>query len=159
MNLQWTRPETVLSRSALEAIAQVVRRKGLSHKCRALAVTCGAWASPARTLAEPQCHWTVSGAAATPMIARWSPPHNWPSTWRFRQKPLARGIFPTSSFRLHWVRRLFEKGVAGFYGIALSGQGWRVQAGRTMGWPIERKSPGIDKILPSHADRHRLELS
>lgn len=50
---------------------------------------------------------------------------------------------------ISWIRKLYEKGIAGFYDVALSGKGWRVYAGRTMGWLIQDKSPGIDKILPS----------
>ena len=48
-----------------------------------------------------------------------------------------------------WIRKLYEKGIAGFYDVVLSGKGWRVEAGKTIGWLIESKSPGIDKILPS----------
>ena len=48
-----------------------------------------------------------------------------------------------------WIRKLYEKGIAGFYGVVLSGKGWHVDAGKTIGWLIESKSPGIDKILPS----------
>ena len=28
-------------------------------------------------------------------------------------------------------------------------EGWRVQCGSTLGWQIEQKTPGIDKILPT----------
>ena len=48
-----------------------------------------------------------------------------------------------------WVRRLFEKAVGGFYDVVLSPQGWRVQCGGTLRWQIDRKSDGIDKILPT----------
>jgi len=48
-----------------------------------------------------------------------------------------------------WIRKLYEKGIAGFYNVVLSEKGWRVEAGKTIGWLIESKSPGIDKILPS----------
>jgi len=48
-----------------------------------------------------------------------------------------------------WVRRLFERAVGGFYEVALSPQGWRVRCGGTMGWQIEQKTAGIDKILPT----------
>jgi 5-methylcytosine-specific restriction enzyme subunit McrC len=46
------------------------------------------------------------------------------------------------------VRRLFERAIGGFYEIALSPKGWRVLRGGAMGWQIEQKSAGIDKILP-----------
>jgi len=48
-----------------------------------------------------------------------------------------------------WVRRLYEKGIAGFYSVLLSRQGWRVHAGKVFAWLIDDKSPGIDRILPS----------
>jgi 5-methylcytosine-specific restriction enzyme subunit McrC len=48
-----------------------------------------------------------------------------------------------------WIRKLYEKGIAGFYDVVLSTRGWRVNAGKTIGWLIESKSSGIDKILPS----------
>lgn len=50
---------------------------------------------------------------------------------------------------INWVRKLYEKGIAGFYDVVLSTRGWHVDAGKTIGWLIQRKSPGIDKILPS----------
>jgi 5-methylcytosine-specific restriction enzyme subunit McrC len=48
-----------------------------------------------------------------------------------------------------WVRRLFEKAVGGFYDVVLSPDSWRVDRGTTLGWQIEEKTPGIDRILPT----------
>ena len=48
-----------------------------------------------------------------------------------------------------WVRRLYEKGIAGFYDVVLSPEGWHIDPGKPIGWQIEEKTPGIDKILPS----------
>ena len=47
-----------------------------------------------------------------------------------------------------WFRHLYEKAVAGFYDVVLSGSGWRVDASKGLSWPIERKTSGIDEILP-----------
>jgi 5-methylcytosine-specific restriction enzyme subunit McrC len=47
-----------------------------------------------------------------------------------------------------WIRKLYEKGIAGFYNVVLAHSGWRVAAGKTVGWQVESKSSGIDKILP-----------
>jgi 5-methylcytosine-specific restriction enzyme subunit McrC len=47
-----------------------------------------------------------------------------------------------------WVRQLFEKAVGGFYDVVLRPQGWRVERGTKLGWQIERRTSGIDSILP-----------
>lgn len=49
---------------------------------------------------------------------------------------------------IHWIRKLYEKGIAGFYDVLLSPQGWRVRAGTWIRWQIADKTPGIDAILP-----------
>ena len=48
-----------------------------------------------------------------------------------------------------WARRLFERAVGGFYSVVLSHQGWRVYTGKWIGWPVEKRSSGIDAVLPS----------
>jgi 5-methylcytosine-specific restriction enzyme subunit McrC len=48
-----------------------------------------------------------------------------------------------------WVRRLYEKAVAGFYDVVLSGDGWQINAGKRIGWQIDHKTSKIDDILPS----------
>lgn len=50
---------------------------------------------------------------------------------------------------LPWLRKLFEKGVAGFYETTLSNQGYKVTAGKRINWPVSDSSPEIDRILPS----------
>ncbi len=51
--------------------------------------------------------------------------------------------------RKEWLRKLFEKAVAGFYAVALDKREWRVLAGKQFDWQISDKSSGIDEILPS----------
>lgn len=48
-----------------------------------------------------------------------------------------------------WLRKLYEKAVGGFYDVVLSPQGWRVETGRNLHWPIEQATAGINAILPS----------
>ena len=50
---------------------------------------------------------------------------------------------------IHWIRNLYEKAVAGFYDVVLSGKGWRVRPGETLRWPAEKETSGIRRILPS----------
>lgn len=47
-----------------------------------------------------------------------------------------------------YVRKLFEKAVAGLYQVSLKHEGWAVKAGREFQWPVEQSTPGIAEILP-----------
>jgi 5-methylcytosine-specific restriction enzyme subunit McrC len=38
---------------------------------------------------------------------------------------------------ISWIRRLYEKGIAGFYDVVLSGEGWVVSAGEIIDWLID----------------------
>ena len=50
---------------------------------------------------------------------------------------------------VRWVRRLFERGVAGFYSTVLPAEGWNIYAGKTIRWPADCQTSGIKKILPT----------
>ncbi len=55
---------------------------------------------------------------------------------------------PMPDKKKEWLRKLFEKAVAGFYSVALDKTKWRVSAGKRFNWQISSKTPGIDAILP-----------
>ena len=48
-----------------------------------------------------------------------------------------------------FMRKLFEKGVAGFYKYSLSQHSFHVRPGRRIDWQISDQSSGINDILPS----------
>ena len=48
-----------------------------------------------------------------------------------------------------WLRKLFERAIAGFYTVVLDSKEWRVLAGKQFDWQISDKTSGIDVILPS----------
>lgn len=48
----------------------------------------------------------------------------------------------------NWLRRLFEKAVAGFYEVTLAPRGWLVLPSRRHSWPTEDATAGITAILP-----------
>lgn len=50
--------------------------------------------------------------------------------------------------QVHWLRKLFEKAIAGFYSVVLDPSKWKVSAGRQLRWKISDKTIGIDAILP-----------
>jgi len=141
-------PRNRFVRAALEAICRVVRRQDVLHRCRSLASGMKAMG--------------VSGEAPTRAQM---------STDRFGRND-AEDQFMVSAAKLAfdltlptetagtnvlslpdreatWVRRLFERAVGGFYDVVLRPQEWRVHAGKTLGWQIEQKTAGIDKILPA----------
>lgn len=47
-----------------------------------------------------------------------------------------------------WLRKLFEKAVAGFYSLILNKKDWRISAGEKLDWQISDKTSEIDNILP-----------
>ncbi len=47
-----------------------------------------------------------------------------------------------------WVRKLYEKAIAGFYDVTLTQPRWRVHPGRQLDWSKGKKTKGIDNILP-----------
>lgn len=55
---------------------------------------------------------------------------------------------PLSDRDEHWVRRLFERAVGGFYHVVLPPTEWRVSTGGALAWPTTAGTEGIDRILP-----------
>lgn len=47
-----------------------------------------------------------------------------------------------------WLRRVFERAVAGFYAVRLAPQGWRVDHGKWIDWDYSRSSGGLGDVLP-----------
>lgn len=141
-------PRNRYVRAALQAIAKLVRRDGLAHRCRKLANNLQALgvsgAVPSRAEISSES-FGRHDAADREMVAA---------------AKLAFDLaLPTEETGTHllsqpereavWVRRLFEKAMAGFYRVSL-GQDWRVQPGKWLDWQIDPggKTPGIDAILP-----------
>ena len=56
-------------------------------------------------------------------------------------------LLPVPEREIHWVRRLFERGIAGLYAAAL-GKDWDVVHGERLKWPVTDCSPGMRAILP-----------
>ncbi|WP_335916838.1 5-methylcytosine-specific restriction endonuclease system specificity protein McrC [Shewanella chilikensis] len=61
------------------------------------------------------------------------------------------GVFhlTTPDKEIRWLRKLFEKAVAGFYSVVLDKREWVVSANKQFNWQVSDKSAGIDEILPS----------
>lgn len=135
-------------RTALEEISKIVLSGWLAHRCRSLAASLRRMG----VTGERPNHGEVSidrfgrhDADDQPMVAAAHLAFN------LALPTEAEGSKQLSlpNREITWIRKLYEKGIAGFYNVVLSQKGWRVDAGKTIGWQIESKSLGIDKILPS----------
>lgn len=135
-------------RAALEEISKIVRRRSLAHRCRSLAASLKRMGVIGERPNRSEVSMDRFGrldADDKPMLAAAHLAFN-----------IALPTEATGAKQLSlpdrditWIRKLYEKGIAGFYDVVLSKSGWRVDAGKTMSWQIERKTLGIDKILPT----------
>ena len=55
---------------------------------------------------------------------------------------------PLSDRDEHWVRKLFERAVGGFFQAVLPPTEWHVRTGGTLAWPTSASTDGISRILP-----------
>lgn len=58
-------------------------------------------------------------------------------------------LLPAPSDNLSWMRKLFEKGIAGFYRVHLKKGIWQVSAGKELKWALSDQSPGSADIFPT----------
>lgn len=49
----------------------------------------------------------------------------------------------------HWLRKLFERAVGGFFDCTLDKSRWRVRTGDWLQWPLGRRTARISEILPA----------
>ncbi len=141
-------PRNRFVRAALESISRLLRRKDIAHRCRSLASGMKAMgvsgAAPTRAQMSTDCfgrndaddRFMVAAAKLAFDLA-------------LPTEASGANVLSLPDREATWVSRLFERAVGGFYDVVLSPQGWRVLCGGTMGWQIERKTAGIDKILPT----------
>ena len=141
-------PRNRFVRAALETVSRVVRRPDVAHRCRSLASGMKAMGvsgiAPTRTemsvdrfdRQDASDRFMVAAAKLALDLA-------------LPTEAAGTNVLSLPGRETQWVRRLFERAVGGFYDVVLSPKGWRVQRGSTLGWQIEQKTTGIDKILPT----------
>ncbi len=141
-------PRNRFVRAALETIARIVQRKDVSHRCRSLASGMKAMGVSGDVPTRAQMSTDLFGrndaddkfmVAAAKLAFDLALPTEVAGT----------NVLTLPEREVTWVRRLFEKAVGGFYDVVLQPQGWRIRCGGTLGWQIEQKTSGIDKILPT----------
>jgi len=135
-------------RSALEAIAEVVHQSELAHRCRSLAATLRKMGVVGERPGRGEASIDSFGRHDVddrPMVAA----AHLAFDLALPTEAMGAKHLPRPDREVTWIRKLYEKGIAGFYEVALAGEGWRVDAGKTIDWLIESKSSGIEQILPS----------
>ena len=135
-------------RAALEEISKIVFRNALAHRCRSLAASLRRMGVIGERPGRDEVSIDRFGrhdVVDQPMIAAAHLAFN----LALPAEAAGAKHLSLPDREITWIRKLYEKGIAGFYDVVLSGTGWRVDAGKTIGWLIESKSPGIEKILPS----------
>lgn len=142
-------PRNRYVRAALEAISKVVKSKELAHRCRSLDVRLRrmgvSQVRPSRSEVSVD-RFGRHDVEDKPMIAAAHLAFNLALP---TESAGTRQLSLPERDNLPWLRKLFEKGIVGFYDTVLSKSVWRVGAGKTLKWQIDEKSSGIDKILPN----------
>ena len=135
-------------RAALEEISKIVLQGALSHRCRSLAASLRRMGVTGERPKRGEVSIDRFGrhdANDQPVVAAAHLAFN----LALPTEAAGAKHLSLPDREITWIRKLYEKGIAGFYDVVLSKRGWRVDAGKTIGWQIESKSLGIDKILPS----------
>ena len=134
--------------TALEEISKIVLRGALAHRCRSLSASLRRMGVTGERPSRGEVSIDRFGrhdADDQPMVAATHLAFN----LALPAEAAGAKHLSLPDREIAWIRKLYEKGVAGFYDVVLSQRGWRVDVGKTIGWQIKSKSPGIDKILPS----------
>lgn len=140
-------PRNRLVRAALDYLAERVTKQEVVHECKALSQLLGGMGVAA--------HKPSRAAMAMDQVNR-------NETIDLLMVGLAKMVFealiPSESagqnsaldvdVDVHLLRRLFEKAVANALRLQLQPQGWQVQHGRKLSWPLQCASGGIEAHLP-----------
>lgn len=141
-------PRNRFVRGALESICRVVSRQDVAHRCRSLAAGMKAQGvsgnAPSRAEMSVD-HFGRNDAGDRFMVAA----AQLALDMALPIESLGSTVLSLPEREVTWVRRLFERAIGGFYDVVLSREDWRVQCGGTLGWQIQGKTAGIDKILPT----------
>ena len=142
-------PRNRYVRAALEAISKVVKRKDLAHWCRSLDIRLRrmgvSQTRPSRSEVSVD-RFGRHDAEDKPMVTAAHLAFNLALPTESKG---TRQLSSAQRDNLPWLRKLFEKGVAGFYATVLSNQCYRVSSGKVFKWKISDKSLGMDNILPN----------
>ncbi len=141
-------PRNRFVRAALETVARLVRQPALSHRCRSLAHGLRLQG----VVGEPPTRKQISNE-------RFSR-HDAIDQQMLAAARLAMDLaLPTEEAGpnslldpqrcVHWLRRLYEKAIGGFFRLHLNQAEWVVSTGRPLSWPLAGATTGIAQVFPS----------
>lgn len=141
-------PRNRFVRAALESISRIVQNKKVIHRCHSLANGMKAMGvsgnAPTRSQIDID-RFSRNDADDQFMVAAAKLAFD----LALPTEASGTNVLTLPDREATWVRRLFERAVGGFYSVVLKPQGWEVRCGRSLGWQIEQRTAGIDKILPA----------
>ncbi len=141
-------PRNRYVRAALESVARLVTNQALAHRCRGVAhglrrqgvvgeVPSRSQISGERFGRHDQADQPMLAAARLAMDLALPTEEAGPNAL----------LDPKRCE--HWLRRLFEKAIGGFYRLKLDPSQWLVSTGKTMNWPVEEATAGVSQVFPS----------
>lgn len=140
-------PRNRFVRGALEALARLVARPDLRHRCRKLATDMKALGvsgeMPSRTELGADRIGRHDAADREMLAAAKLAMDLVLPTEQAGLRPL-----PMPDREEQWARRLFERAVGGFYRTVLPRERWRVWTGGLLDWPIDWRTEGARDIMP-----------
>ena len=140
-------PRNRYVRSALEQLNSLVNKASLAHKCRSLVMSLdklGVTKGKPPGYSGKSERFGHHDAEDQKMVAAADLAFSLALPTEFTgQHHLA-----TPDKKASWLRKLFERAIAGFYSVALDKSTWRVLAGKQLNWQISDRSAGIDAIMP-----------
>lgn len=141
-------PRNRYVRTALETVARLVSQPALAHRCRGLANGLrlqGVVGEPPSRQQITNERFGRHDAIDQPMLAaaRLAMDLAFPTE---EAGPLAL-LDPQRC--VHWLRRLYEKAIGGFYRLHLNETEWVVSTGKPQSWPLQEASSGIAQVFPS----------
>ena len=134
-------------RGALESIAHAVSALPLAHHCRALArhlrsMGVGGRVPSTREASADRFGRHDANDRFVIAVARLAFDLALPTETRGEL------LLAQADRDVHWLRKLFEHAVYGFYKVTLSHRDWTVSHGRVLHWPVQASTPGLAAILP-----------
>ena len=140
-------PRNCYVREALDTLSRIVSDPDLAHQCRTLARSMRSLGvsgdAPARGSVSIH-RFGRHDAIDAPMV---SAAHLAFNLALPTQEAGGRRLSDPET-DIHWIRRLYERGVGGFYDVVTTPDGWTVVQGKPWQWPVSGGSPGLASILP-----------